>query len=153
MSSTKIKDPFKIETIRVRLSSSFMVRGRCKYCKGGPSIYFYTRNPTMWYNVRRVLNDFSWVREHVKQFTWIPRYSTSPINFDSITSFNHQPFYKGYRPRLHRIKGSNPVFDLVEFLSCDCMRTEWAYAEKAVENRPEIMARKSRKKYPKKFLF
>jgi hypothetical protein len=144
---------YKPEIVRVRLSSPFIARAKCKFCEGSPVLYYYVRNPTLWFNPRKVISEFEWVRKRVKKICWDNFNLRSPKDYRSITPFNHSPFYKGYRPRLHRTKGANPIADLVEFVTCECMQTSWAFSAKAIENRPEITNRKSRHVFPNRFEF
>lgn len=143
---------YKPEIIRVRLSTPIMVRTRCKHCMGLPSIYYYLRNPTMWFSPRKALDASS----HIKKLIGLIQ-QRSPIlppkYYTSASLLAHNIMYAKYRPKLHRTRGCSAVFDVVEILTCDCMQTTWAFTDKAVSNRPEIACRKARYRFPNKFSF
>ena len=100
----------------------------------------------MWFDPRRVTNRLELAKNRIKNIGWI----TNPIIIDdptykvSASSFSHHPYYKGYRPRLHRTRGSNAIMDSIEYLGCDCGKTYWAFSEIGNLRRPEITNRKSR---------
>lgn len=142
----------KPEIIKVRLSTSFMVRARCKHCKGAPEIYYFLRNPTMWFNPRKALDQANYIKQ-LLEILQKHGFKDDPKHYTSASYLSHDVIYAKYRPRMHRTRGSNPVFDIVEFLTCDCMKTTWAYSDKAISNRPEITCRKARARYPLKFEF
>lgn len=143
---------YKPEVIRVNLSESFMVRAKCKHCGGSPIIYYYLRNPTMWLDPRKAMDRANYIRLLIKQLQAKGLFE-QPKTYTSIAALSYDIDNARYRPRLHHTRGSNPVFDVVEFLTCDCMKTTWAYSNKAVAGRPEITNRKARYKYPGKFEF
>jgi len=76
-----------------------------------------------------------------------------PKQFTSVSFLSHDVIYAKYRPRMHRTLGSNAAFDIVEFLTCACMRSSWAFSDKSVSNRPEITCRKAKGRFPTKFEF
>lgn len=141
------------EFITVRLSTPFLARSKCKFCDGAPLIYYYVRNPTLWYNPRRVTNQLQMVKKYVKRLGMNHFMFDDPKYFTETAIFGHTPSYKGYNPKLHRTRGANPTFDIIEFLTCECGLATWAFTEKAVKHRPEIMNRKSRHNFPHKFEF
>jgi hypothetical protein len=142
----------KPEIHRVRLSSPFMVRSRCKFCMGSPIIYYYIRNPTLWFNPRKAMDRMSFIKkllQHLRSLGFL----NEPKHCHSAAELSHDVSWAKYRPRLHRTKGSSAIFDVVEFVTCDCMQTTWAYSDEAIQNRPEINHRKSRYRFPTKFEF
>lgn len=146
------KKPGKDDVIRIRLSSPFMARACCKYCGGAPLIYYYIRNATNWFNPRKAIGQLNFLKTLVQKLMSIHVFS-DPKDYTTISHFSQSFGYAQYRPRLHRTKGSSATFDIVEFLTCDCMKTTWAFSQKSSQNRPEITNRKARFTYPKNFLF
>lgn len=144
---------YKPEIVRVNLSTPFLVRSRCKFCAGLPTHYYYIRNATMWYNPRKPIDHFKQMTKYVKRMCSDHYLMEEPKYFVEMASFSHPVSYKGYRPRLHRTRGSSATQDVVEFLMCDCGRSSWAFSDKAVKYRPEIVARKARYRFPQKFEF
>lgn len=142
---------YKPEIIRIRLSTPFITRTRCKFCQGPPTIYYYVRNATLWFNPRKITEEFEWVKKHFQRLGLDYFMSADPKDYHGTSPYRHSPIYKGYRPKLHRTRGALPTFDIVEFVTCDCQQSTWAYSEKAVEKRPEIMQRKARFRFPNKF--
>lgn len=145
------KTNYKSETIRINLSTPFIVRSRCKFCGEFPSVYYLVRNSVMWHNPRKIQEQSSLYNSIVERLCANYYLKEDPKSFTSTNYFAYWVPYKNYRPRLHRTRGSNPVLDTIEFFTCDCGRTTWALSEKAVKNRPEISNRKARRKYPNKF--
>lgn len=141
------------ELISVRLSTPFLARTKCVYCGGPPTTYYYARNTTLWNNPRRVTDQLSFVKKFVKRMSSDHYYIGDPKHFKSAAYFSHSVNYKGYRPRLHRTIGSNPVFDATEYLACDCGQARWAFSEKAILGRSEILLRKSRSCFPHKIVY
>lgn len=144
---------YKPEIIRVNFSTPFIVKSRCKHCAGFPSHYYYIRNPTMWYNVRTVTDRSRKAISHLKRMASDHYLIDDPKYFKNMSNFTHTTTYKGYRPRLHRTRGSRQTQDIIEFLMCECGKTSWGFSDKAIKGRPEILNRKARYRYPQKFEF
>jgi hypothetical protein len=142
---------YKPRWVRVKLSTPFLVRTKCKACGGSPKIYYYTRNATLWYDARRVVTRFDSLKHLIKRAVGDHYYWDDPKYFTKLSTFTHGISYTSYRPRLHRTRGSNPIFDTVEYLSCECGATRWAFSERASAHRPEITNRKARGRFPHKF--
>lgn len=150
----KINDPFipqKPEFIKIRLSTPFVVRTKCKHCGGSPAFYWYTRNPTMWFSPRKEIEHFDHYRKLIKKFNSDYYLSEEPKYFTKMIMFNYAG-RDGYRPRLHRSRGTNPVFDRVEYLSCDCGMATWAFNQKAGDLKPEKSNRRARTHFPNEFI-
>ncbi len=141
----------KQEFIKVRLSTPFLVRTKCKYCGGAPSFYWYTRNSTMWFNPRKEVEYLDAFKRLFRRFNFDFYLFEEPKYFTKTTAFNYTPL-NSYRPRLHRTRGTNPVFDKTEYLSCDCGRATWAFAQKAGDQRLEKKHRRSRHCFPNEFI-
>lgn len=142
---------YKPEVIRVRLSSPFLARTKCKYCGGAPSIYFYVKNATLWVNPRKMVELFDVIRPYIRRMGADHYLWDDPKYFTSISTFEFPLTLNKYRPRIHRTRGAKSTADVVEFLTCDCARSNWAFSDKAVENRREINQRKARYRFPHKF--
>lgn len=143
---------FKPEIVRVRLSFPMMTRARCKFCKGLPSIYYFIRNPIMYTNPKDALNR---IEKYRGVLTLIGRQPPlyAPKYMQTASPMSHPIVWSKYRPRVHRTRGSNAGMDLVEYVTCECMRSRWAFADQATENRPEIERRKAHHRFPTKFEF
>jgi|SRR6185436_268560 len=129
---------------KVNLSSSFFIRARCSRCGQKPLYYFYSRNPVLWYDPNKSKNIFDLIKRHYKRFS-VDEFIINHIrDAAKIGYYNHSVNYKGYKPKLHRTRGVNPVFDFVEFLTCNCGYSIWSFAEKSIANRKEINNRKAR---------
>lgn len=143
----------KLEIIRINLSTPFLTRSRCKSCAGFPTIFFYIKNPTLWYSPRRRTDLFVKLTKHIKRMCNNYHIFFDPKYYSGVSNFGHTPNYKGYKPNLHRTRGTSPVQNIVEFLMCNCGATSWAFTDKAAQNHPEITCRKARYKFPNKFEF
>lgn len=141
------------DIVRINLSTPFVVRSRCKKCAKYPSVYYYTRNPVMWFNPNRIRAQFVFIRKFVSRMCNDLYLLEDPKNFHNANYFSFPSSFKGYRPRLHRTKGSSAIFDIVEYLTCECGGSVWAFSDKSIRSRPEIVFRKGRYKYPQKFEF
>jgi hypothetical protein len=146
------KDFFKSEIVKIRLSESFMARARCKFCKGPPEFYYYLRNASMYIDVRSSNNVFQRWKKAISRFNRT-NFNFDPKYMNGASFMSHPTSWTKYRPRLHRTRGTDPTFDIVEVVCCDCMRTQWCFSDKAIQDRPEINQRKSNKRFPVKFEF
>lgn len=137
---------YKPEIIRVRLSMPVLVRARCIHCGGFPTQLYYMRNNSLYVTPPRRGTRMG--KRRYRMSTGHP--SDSPKYF-TMNQSSHSTMYKSYRPKLHRTRGSSSSSEFIEYLTCDCFATKWAFAEKSVVNRPEIMNRKARNFFPHKF--
>lgn len=144
---------YKSEIIKVSVSSTFVSRSRCRKCTTTPSIYFYSRNPISWYDPNRAKSVFEFVKKYCKRLCPEDYKFDDFVYSSKIGYYNHPVNYKGYKPKLHRTRGVNPIFDMVEYLTCECGHTIWAFSEKSVSNRPEISQRKAKYKHNNKFFY
>lgn len=150
MRKTTVTTPDKQEFIKIRLSTPFVVRTKCKYCGGAPSFYWYTRNSTMWFNPRKEIEYLDCFKNLFSRFAFDFYLTEEPKYFTKINAFTY--VVNSYRPRLHRTRGTNPVFDKVECLTCDCGRATWAFNQKAGDLRLEKKHRRARHCFPNKFI-
>jgi len=143
----------KSKAVKVNLSSSFLSRACCIKCGSRPKYYFYSRNPIMWYDPYKNRELFDFVKKYMNRMSPEDYVLNDFVSANKIGYYNHPVPYKGYKPKLHRTRGTNPVFDLVEHLTCECGASVWSFAEKSISNKPEIFQRKSRYKHKNKFTF
>ena len=147
---------FSSEKIRVNISTPFLTRSRCKNCASLPTIYYYIKNPTVWYSPIKDRSKFEFIKRHCKRMCGEglkPTFylSDTTVAFWRMYNVTHTVNYKGYNPKLHKSRGTNPIFDVVEYLSCNCGASIWAFSDKSAKSKMEIVNRKSRYKFPQKF--
>jgi hypothetical protein len=141
--------------LKVNASESFLHRAICKKCKGHPTYYAYHRNPILWYDPRRINSSFEYVKKY-KQRLSPEEFSFVLDDFrfaNELNLYNHPVNYKSYRPKLHRVRGQNPISNITEFLTCKCRQTVWAYSDVNHAYKNEIKHRKSRIYITKKFMY
>jgi hypothetical protein len=147
----------KSEIVKVNLSETFMVRSRCTSCGELPSMYYYFKNPILFDDVNEIRYLFTFIRKYVNRmcndFYLIDR----PGDFIRMGFFGFRLNFKGYNPKLHRTRTPwaryKQDLEITEFLTCECGKTSWAFSDKTVKLRPEIILKKARYKYPKNFDF
>jgi hypothetical protein len=145
----------KQKFLKMNISESFLHRTICKKCKGNPNYYFYSRNPILWYDPRRVINNLEYIKKNNKRFS-PEEYSSALDDFRFSTKlnfYNHPVNYKSYRPKLHRVRGQHPILDITEYLTCECGQTAWAFSDVNVDLRNDIKHKKSRIYISKKFMY
>lgn len=144
---------YKHEVIKVNLSTPFLTRARCKACGKHPTIYYYARNPVMWNNPRKVLEQFAFYIGYFKRACSDFYLDDSPASFTKANYFSYEVPFKGFNPKLHRTRGAHPVFNYTEFVACECGESIWAFTDKSIRSRPEIVMRKAKYNFPQKFNF
>jgi hypothetical protein len=142
---------FKPLIVSINLSSTFVVRAKCKECGESPNTYYWMNQPSYWYNIRSSQDMFSWYKKHIKRMTGDWYKVNKPKNFHSTKHFNFYWSEKSYNPALHQHIGINPSENIVECLACPCGVSVWMFAQRPAETRMEIKNRKARSKYPRKF--
>lgn len=147
--SPDIPPPKKV-VIQLGLSCH-LVFGKCRHCGGGPDFYYDVRAPIRWYDPRRIHGEYAKYFKRLKRFCYDYYLRNNPSEYFGIAAFTHTPRGTKYNPRIHKNRGVDPVNGSLEFLTCECGRSEWAFNEKAAKTRPEIRERKARYKYPHKF--
>lgn len=135
--------------VQVNVSSTFMIRCRCKRCGKNPSVhrYFYFKNPNYWKSPRKQIERFSYIKKHVKRFCEDYYLSNKPSKYTNMSIFSHSPTYKGFNPKLHKNKGVLPFDDYAELITCPCGRTTWSFYQKSILERFEIINRKAKYNY------
>jgi hypothetical protein len=134
--------------IAINVSSSFASRAKCKMCSEPPSIYFFSRSSILWHDPNRARGIFDFIKKYCKRMSPEDYKLDNFVHSARTSYFNHAVSYKGYRPKLHRTRGVDPVFGMIEFLACKCGHTLWAFSEYSSRSRAEIFNRKSRYKIP-----
>jgi hypothetical protein len=148
-----VYDVYKPETNYIKLSTPFLVKSRCKFCRGLPMHYYYIKSRGLYQDPSKLVQWFQDVSKHFKRMCTEHYFLSEPRYCGGMANFSQTPFYKGYNPTLHRTRGVSNSSEMSEFLMCECGGTSWAFRNKAVKNRPEIVNRKSRKNFPQKFEF
>jgi hypothetical protein len=141
----------KQKYIRINLSTTFPVRTRCKFCGKGPEHYYAAKTAIKWFNPNRSKDLAKHVQKFMKRMIYNYYLIEAPKDFKSTTPYTHTVAYKGYYPTLHKKRNVPAVNDYIEFLCCDCGRSQWSFSQKATSSRPEITQRKARHNYPHKF--
>jgi hypothetical protein len=144
-------DFFKIDfkPRRINLSSTFPVRAKCPKCKD--DCYYY------WYHVPSYFDDpsssfsiFNWFKKYINKMNSDWYLDTEPRQNHNLSHFNFVWSEKSFKPRLLHTRGiSNNT--RMEFITCQCGDYVWAYTQQSIKNRPEIINRKARTSYPKKY--
>lgn len=149
----KYNPDYKVETIHINISSTFIARARCKECGEGPYYYYYAAKRPAFYNVRDRLAKSKVYRRFIKRLSSNWYLDMQPRQFQTLEDFKFGLQDKGYNPILHRTRGTSTDRreNIIELLGCHCGTTAWAFNNKSTKNRPEITNRKGRYSYPKKF--
>lgn len=141
-----------LEKTKVNLSSSFVVRSRCKYCHSGPAHYYFSKNPNLLFSPNwKYFESAAWLSKCYKRICSDYYLMDSPSYVKSVSDFTHKVRYKAFRPKLFKNKGVHPFSDYREFLICECGKSCWEFYQKSTSKRVEIINRKSR--YNHKFIF
>lgn len=146
---------YKPEVIRINISSTFLMRARCKECGKGPDFYYGVMLPLKWKNVNNFLFVSTFNRDWITRMVSNWYLDFSPRHFKKLGDFSFGLEDKSYNPVFRRTRGTNiPERDnMVEFLGCDCGATVWAFNQKSTKARPEVTNRKGRYKYPQRFVY
>lgn len=140
----------KSNFIKVNVSSSFVNRARCLYCGKIPTLYFYLKNKPSLHDI----TSHKFVTKHI--VSYIDRLCSdfylieAPSNFISITYFSFQSNFNNFNVKQHRTRSSN-YQELLENVTCECGRTEWAFHQKDAKYNSVLLHKKSRIYYPNKF--
>lgn len=149
----KFDSKYKPEIIRINISTTFLVRARCSKCGGYPYYYYWVANPILLKDIRNYLVISKWFRSLFKRMTYDWYLSFAPKYFHDIKDFSIILEDKKYNPALHKIRNitTKDNENILEFIGCHCGDTVWAFNDKSNKNRPEIINRKGRYKYPHGF--
>lgn len=131
----------------LKYSNTFKQRCICKWCKGGPDEYYFTRNPNFFKNHRFTLDQFKYIQKNVKRMCEDYYLGSNPAGTTNLSDFNFPISFKGYSPKIHRTRGASSRTNVTEMLTCKCGRTSWAFNYKSTEERKEITMRQSSKRH------
>ena len=137
--------------VRINLSTTFIIRTKCKFCATGPVHYFTGKNSIKWFDPHNAKKNHKFYFKFMKRMNYDFYLDETPKNYTSMSPFTHTPTYKGYYPSLHKKRGVSAINDFVEYLCCDCGRSKWVFSQKSAKQRPEIVNRKAKNSYPIKF--
>jgi hypothetical protein len=137
--------------VGVNLSTTFLIRTKCKFCATGPVHYFTGKTTIKWLSPHKAKGNYKFYFKFIKRVNYDYYLDEAPKKYTSMSPFTHTPAYKGYNPALHKKRGVSAINDFVEYLCCDCGRSKWVFSQKATKQRPEIVNRKAKNNYPVKF--
>lgn len=140
------------DVIHVNVSSTFVIRAKCRHCHGGPKYYWNVRTKTFHGSINIMRSRFASAMKNNDRICSDFYMGYQPRVYHGINSFSFQIDFNKYPARLHKNKGV-PSYERTEMLECECGKTLWAFNEKSAKNRPEISQRKSRYKYPQGFQY
>ena len=141
----------KPQSVKINAANTFPVRAKCRFCMKGPTHYFMQKLPIKWYNVKVIKELFDASSKYFKRMNQDFYLIEKPISFTGLAAFNCYPVYKSYNPALHIKRGIVAFGDVTECLACYCGRTTWGFAQKSIIRRPDVIQRKARYNYPRKF--
>lgn len=126
----------------VKISSTFVHRARCPKCGGRPAYsvynYFCVRNLTGWVSLKQNTDILKWIKTYNRRLCDDYYLFGKPSYTKSVNEFSHAVNYKGSKTRLHRNKGITPGNDFIDFISCSCGKSIWAYYTRSSQSRAEV---------------
>ena len=147
------KRNYKREVVKIKLSTPFVTRTRCKHCGETPSIYYYVYNSTLWATPDSIRRMFAILSKHVNRMGTSFYQQDDPKDYRGLSTFSQGTGFRKFSPRLRQTRGINTDFDVTEYLMCPCGASMYAFNQKSIKRRPEIVNRKARKTYPNRFIF
>ncbi len=144
---------YKPELVRINLSTPIIMKNRCRKCGKHPDVYYYLEQPTYYHDPRASAEILQWLKLLLDRMSADWYQVSPPSEFTGMSLFAHQVNYKGHNPRLSRSRGLNASSNVVEYLTCECGYSNWTWADRTNQNRPEIVNRRARSTYPKRFLY
>lgn len=156
MSKPRLKRS-KCKPVSIKISSPFVIRAVCKHCGSSPDRYFYFGSKASY----REISDFkeddifsdNYFQVNFKKF----RGHTKPqtLSLPKYTATNKSLNIKHHKVRDNGIQFGDFRDEYVpeEHLTCKCGKTNWGYSDVATENRPDIINRQAKLKFPKKFFY
>lgn len=150
----KFKFAFDDFDTYINISSSFLQKNRCRHCSQLPSKGYSGQwlNRRLFLNPKDEANFYLDSRNELKRLCPSESSKTSPRYCTSVQMFNFKLFDKGHNPKLSRCVGI-PDYnnDIVQYLACKCYRTLWIINTKQCSNSPDVVNRKGKYSYEKKF--
>lgn len=144
----------KPSRIRINISSSFRIRTCCKHCLGKPAFIYHLPLSFVWKDVSDYLADSEYGRKFFTTSSPWNLMRHEPRLFNGITEFNLILDDKGFLPRVHYMKSilitkkHEHYATVIEIFSCKCGGTTWAFNQRSVIFRPEIVMRKGKYSFP-----
>lgn len=146
----------KAEDIKVSISSAFIMRARCKYCGDVPTTYFWISNSPLDKDVLEMINEAKFDKNYIKRMGGDWYLYNEPKAFLNNGYFSFTLYGKSYSPKLHKSIGNTYDIksrdNITEMLGCECGKSFWAFNNKSVKNKPEIVNRKGRYGYNQKLV-
>jgi hypothetical protein len=128
-----------------------MIRTKCKHCLGPPIYYSCSGGTPSFEHPRTLFKLMDAYNRVIRRFNNdFFMFLDKPSNMISINllSNNATHSFNIKRYKSNHSKENN----FVEFISCECSRSCWVFAEKSGSLRPEISNRKSTKRFPFKII-
>lgn len=142
---------FRQEQVKINVSSSFIARCKCVECASQPVYYYKSYMSAYFKDFGDSKKLFFLFKKHITRLTSDWYLEFQPRYFYSMADFSSGWMDRGFKPKLHHTRGVPAFNTVIEFLTCSCGKTTWAFAQASVQNRPEITNRKARYKYPKTY--
>jgi hypothetical protein len=145
--------------VMMKLSSTFVMKAICKHCGSHPVKYFYLDSKTSYKEPKHFKDEDEFLSKYLPINLKIRTQASVKSVVDRLSSYQYSTTDKFLSPKYHKvIKASKddfgaPSINLMEFLVCECEKTEWSYSSLSVEDRPDIKNRQAGKKYPFKFKY
>src|ERR1700690_4146166 len=99
-----MKKPYKKQVVSIKLSTTFINRIKCKFCGDFASFMYRVRNNPLHKDISVVISKFEYISQNVKRMCDDYYLDFSPKLFHSNSLFTYDVSYKGYNPRLHRLR-------------------------------------------------
>lgn len=143
----------KLEIIKIKLSSTFVCKANCKYCGNKPQYYSYVRDKFLFKDQGYTKSIYLDVVKSIQRLSsdWI--YYGDPGIYTRMSDLTFKPNQTKYNPRTHSSHKNNPMYSILEFLSCECGKTSWCFNQKASVKKMEISNRKSKNFHKNTFTY
>jgi hypothetical protein len=138
-------------TFQVKLSTPFLCKSRCPRCGGEGKKYYWIKNPSLFKSpeaLRIMLESFG---KYIKRFCTSYYLEDSPKDYKTTSAFKFGQLYNNYNPKVYKNRGVKSSNYYVEFLACECGHMSWGFNNESDNSRPELLNRKAKKYFPKKF--
>lgn len=143
----------KYQPIRVSVSASFPVRSRCGRC-GNKYFHYWENLPFYCHEPRTAFLVAEWYKSFIKHINNDWYLSHQPREFHLVNdTFSFEYPGRAYKPKLHHTRGVDTTRHKVDIISCDCGACVWLFAQTTTEDRVEIVNRKGKYGYPRKYSF
>jgi hypothetical protein len=147
-----MKKNYRKHLVQILLSTTFINRTKCRHCLDYSNFMYRVRNPPINKDIMISIRKFEYIRSTVKRMCDDYYLKFDPKLFRSNSVFSHDVSYKGYNPRMHRMRNVQKALNFTEFVACKCGQTSWAFNYKSCTKQPAFN-RKTEKVHPKKFIY